>query len=61
MSNSITPWAIAPLLALGLSAVAGPTAEPDVLPMAVPSAACPPGLVGVWIDSTMAECQRGLP
>ncbi|WP_370682234.1 hypothetical protein [Comamonas sp. GB3 AK4-5] len=64
MFNRITPWAIAALLALGLSAVAGtsftPTAEPDVLPMAVPASACPPGFVGVWVDSTTAECLKEL-
>jgi hypothetical protein len=65
MFNRITPWAIAALLALGLSAVAGtdftPAAEPDVLPMAVPASACPPGFVGVWVDSTTAECLKELP
>lgn len=65
MLNRITPWAIAALLALGLSAVAGtdftPATEPDVLPMAVPSGACPPGFVGVWVDSTTAECLKELP
>lgn len=65
MSKTLYAWTAATALAFGLSAVAGtsysPPSEPEVLPLAVPAAACPPGFTGVWIDSTTAECLRELP
>lgn len=65
MLKKITPWAIAALLALGVSAVAGtnysPADEAVSLPAAVPAEACPPGFVGVWVDGTTAECLKELP
>lgn len=65
MFKTALPWVIAAALAIGLSAVAGTSytssTVPEIQPMAVPAAACPPGFTGVWIDSTTAECLRELP
>lgn len=65
MLKATLPWVLAAALAFGLSAVAGtsytaPPPEPGSQPAAVPAQACPPGFVGVWIDSTTAECLREL-
>ncbi len=66
MLKATLPWVLAAALAFGLSAVAGtsytsPPPDPGSQPAAVPAQACPPGFVGVWIDSTTAECLRELP
>lgn len=66
MLNNALPWVLAAALAFGLSAVAGasytaPPPEHGSQPAAVPAQACPPGFVGVWVDSTTAECLRELP
>ena len=58
-------WVLAAALAFGLSAVAGTSytpepPEPGSQPTAVPAQACPSGFVGVWVDSTTAECLREL-
>lgn len=65
MLKATLPWVLAAALAFGLSAVAGtsytvPPPDPGSQPAAVPAQACPPGFVGVWIDSTTAECLREL-
>lgn len=65
MSKTVLVWVTAAALAFGLSAVAGtsysPSPAPADAPMAVPARACPPGFVGIWVDSTTAECLRELP
>ena len=65
MSKTVLALVTAAALAFGLSAVAGASytaapPEPGPLPAVVPAQACPPGFVGVWIDSTTAECLREL-
>jgi hypothetical protein len=66
MLKATLPWVLAAALAFGLSAVAGtsytaPPPDPAASPPPCRPQACPPGLVGVWIDSTTAECLRELP